>query len=92
MAEAFPREQRIPGAQLMGDLVRGSVRWEVHLETAPDAEMRAFRGRVHFLHGERHRVSGWIFLEATERKARERFLEFSSLELWQLVESLGTNT
>jgi hypothetical protein len=88
MAEASPHEQGIPGAQLMGDLVRGGARWEVYLELAPDLEMRAVRGRVHFAQGERRRASAWIFLEATDRDVRERFLDFSSLELWSLVESL----
>lgn len=89
MAETSPRDQGIPGAQLMGDLVRGGARWEVHLEIAPDLEMRAVRGRVHFVQGERRRTSAWIFLEGTEKDARERFLGFSSIELWNLVESLG---
>lgn len=92
MAEVSPREQGIPGAQLMGDLVRGGARWEVHLELAPDPEMQAVRGRVHFVQGERRRVSAWIFLEGSEREARERFLDFSSIELWNLVESLGGKT
>ena len=89
MAEPSPREPGIPGSQLMGDLVRGGARWEVHLELAPDHELRAVRGRVHFVQGERLRTSAWIFLEGSEKEARERFLGFSSIELWNLVESLG---
>jgi len=93
MAEVSPREGRggvgVSGAQLMGDLARGGARWEVYLELAPDAALAAVRGRVHFLQEDRRRASGWIFLEPTEREVRERFLDFSSLELWSLLESLA---
>ena len=77
------------GAQLMGDLTRGGVRWEVYLEMASDAAPAVVRGRVHFLQDDRRRVSGWIFLERSDRDVRERFLDFSSLELWSLLESLA---
>jgi hypothetical protein len=47
------------------------------------------RGRIHFLAGERHRETAWIFLEWSEKEIRERFNEFSANELWSLVESLS---
>jgi len=51
----------------MGELKRGDQRWEVFVETQPDGELNAARGRVHFVSGDRHRVTSWIFLEPTER-------------------------
>jgi hypothetical protein len=76
-------------AQQMGQLARGEARWDVFLEISPDPEQRLVRGRVHFLDGERHRASAWIFVEWSERELRERFTEFSATELWSLLESLG---
>ena len=74
----------------MGHLARGEVRWEVFLEVLADAaDKRVRRGRVHFVAGERHRESAWIFLEYAERDVMERFNEFSDIELWSLMESLG---
>ena len=74
----------------MGHLARGDGRWEVFLEVVPDADDRHLRrGRVHFVAGERHRESAWIFLEHAERDVLERFSEFSAVELWSLLESLG---
>jgi hypothetical protein len=73
----------------MGELARGEARWDVYLEVQPDPENGQVRGRLHFVAGERHRSSAWIFLEWTEKEVRERFDEFSPNELWSLVESLG---
>lgn len=74
----------------MGHLARSEVRWEVFLEVLPDANDKHLkRGRVHFVTGERHRESAWIFLEYAERDVLERFNEFSAIELWSLLESLG---
>jgi hypothetical protein len=73
----------------MGHLARGEHRWEVFLEIVPDADKTVRRGRVHFVAGERHRESAWIFVEVAERDVLERFSEFSAVELWSLLESLG---
>jgi hypothetical protein len=73
----------------MGHLARGDVRWEVFLEILTDADKSLRRGRVHFVAGERHRESAWIFVEVAERDVLERFNEFSAVELWSLLESLG---
>lgn len=89
MAEPSPQTDGIPGAQLMGELARGAARWEVFLETSLAPDLSAVRGRVHFVQTDRRRASAWIFLERTEREVRERLLDFSSLELWSLLESLG---
>lgn len=92
MAEPSPQTPGMAGAQLMGELVRGQARWDVYLETALAPDLAAVRGRVHFVQGDRRRASAWIFLERTEREVRERVLDFSSLELWSLLESLGAGT
>jgi hypothetical protein len=73
----------------MGQLARGEVRWEVYLEVHADSPNSPVRGRIHFLAGERHRETAWIFLEWSEKEIRERFNEFSANELWSLVESLS---
>jgi hypothetical protein len=73
----------------MGHLARGDVRWEVFLEILADPDKTLRRGRVHFVAGERHRESAWIFVEVAERDVLERFNEFSAVELWSLLESLG---
>jgi hypothetical protein len=73
----------------MGQLARGEARWDVFLEMVPDAESGVVRGRIHFVAGERHRQSAWIFLETNDKEVRERFNEFSASELWSLVESLS---
>ena len=72
----------------MGELKRGDDRWDVFIETQPDAELGAVRGRVHFITGERRRTTAWIFLEASERDIQERFGEFSAVELWLFVLAL----
>jgi hypothetical protein len=74
----------------MGHLARGDARWEVFLEVLPDPEDKHVRrGRVHFVAGERHRESAWIFLEVADRDVLDRFNDFSAVELWSLLESLG---
>ena len=86
MSAAFPGPDR---AKHMGELKRGDDRWDVFIETQPDAELGAVRGRVHFVTGERRRTSAWIFLESSERDIQERFGEFSAVELWHFVEALA---
>jgi hypothetical protein len=85
MSAAFPGQDR---AKHMGELKRGDDRWEVFIEVQPDAELRAVRGRVHFVTGDRRRTTAWIFLEPSERDIQERFGEFSAVELWHFVEAL----
>jgi len=89
MAETTAHGPGIPGAKLMGELARGTAHWEVYLETAVAPEGGAVRGRLQFVQAERHRASAWIFLEHTEREVTERFADFSSVELWALLESLA---
>jgi len=74
----------------MGDLTRGESHWDVLLETAPDPEVDAIRGRIHFISGTTHRLSAWIFLEWDERDIEARFAEFaaSAQQLWELLNSL----
>ena len=76
-------------ARHMGVLNRGERRWDVFLETQPDGEMGAVRGRIHFLAPNDHRVTGWVFLEWQERDVQDRFGEFSAVELWHFLEALG---
>ena len=73
----------------MGELTRGELRWDVMLETVSDPSVKGFRGRVHFVGGNTHRLSGWIFLEWSEKDIEERFGEFSAQELWNLLDSLN---
>ena len=73
----------------MGELARADNRWDVLLETVSDGSIDAIRGRIHFVSGNTHRLSGWIFLEWTERDIDERFTEFSAQELWTLLDSLS---
>ncbi len=72
----------------MGELERGESRWDVLLETVPDPTVDAIRGRIHFISGNAHRLSGWIFLEWAEKDVEARFAEFSAQELWTLLGSL----
>ncbi len=74
----------------MGELARGGreTAWQVYLETTQE-ELGLVRGRVHFVQGDRHRESAWIFMDRTEREVMARFNEFGANELWQLLESLG---
>lgn len=72
----------------MGELKRGERRWDVYLETQTDAELRAVRGRIHFIAPNDQRCTGWVFLEQQEQDIRERFGEFSAVELWHFLEAL----
>ncbi len=77
-----------PTARHLGDLGRADDRWQVFLETR--AQGQTVAGRVHFLQGERTRSSAWILLEwIREQDIVQRFNEFSAVELWRLLESLG---
>ena len=89
MAESFAQGAGIAGAQLLGDLARGAARWEVYLETALAPDGAAVRGRLHFVQADRRRESAWIFLEHSDREVRERVADFSSSELWAILESLA---
>jgi hypothetical protein len=72
----------------LGQLVRGSARWEVYLESEASPDLGARRGRLHFLSGERHRTTAWIFLEWTEKEVLDRARDFSAGELWSFLEGL----
>jgi hypothetical protein len=76
-----------PGARYLGDLARANERWQVFLESRPQGQ--AVAGRVHFVQGELTRSSAWILLEWNEPEVVARFNEFSAVELWRLLESLG---
>lgn len=84
-AATFPGHER---SRHMGELKRGDRRWDVFLETQPDGELTAVRGRIHFLASDEHHVTGWVFLERQERDVQERFGEFSAVELWHFLEAL----
>lgn len=78
-----------PGSRHLGDLNRGEVSWRVFLESRPGDQPA--RGRIHFISttGEAPRSTGWIFVEPTDQELLRRFQEFSAVELWKLLESLG---
>lgn len=76
-----------PLARHLGDLGRADERWQVFLETRPQGQ--AVAGRVHFLQDDQTRTSAWILLEWSEPEVLHRFNEFSAVELWRLLESLG---
>lgn len=76
-----------PAAYHLGDLARSDRRWNVYLEARPVAG--AVSGRLHFVEGEQRLSTTWIFLEPTEADILNRFGDFSPVELWRLVESLG---
>ena len=77
-------------ARQMGELVRGESRWDVLLESVMDHTVNAARGRIHFISGNVHRLSGWIFLEWSESDIESRFSELASDSqmLWTLLDSL----
>lgn len=77
-----------PGRHV-GDLSRGAEQWQVYLETVPDLEVRAVRGRIHFVGAAEARSTTWIFLERREQDVDARFSELSALELWSFVEALA---
>lgn len=77
-----------PGSRHLGDLARGGTSWRVFLETRPGDQPA--RGRVHFVSvGGETRSTGWIFVEPSDQELIRRFHEFSAVELWKLLESLG---
>jgi len=77
-----------PGARHLGDLARGEAAWRVYLETHPDPQPA--RGRIHFVSGDGEaRSTGWIFVEPSDQDLLRRFQDFSAVELWKLLESLG---
>jgi hypothetical protein len=76
-----------PTARHLGDLGRADERWQVYLET--QAHGQSVAGRVHFVQGDLTRSSAWILLEWSEQDVMHRFNEFSAVELWRLLESLG---
>jgi len=76
-----------PGARHLGDLARGETAWRVYLETHPGGQ--PVRGRIHFVSGEATRSTGWIFVEPSDQELIRRFHDFSPVELWKLLESLG---
>ncbi|MFQ6045856.1 MAG: hypothetical protein ACE5PT_05770 [Gemmatimonadales bacterium] len=78
-------------ARQMGELTRGESRWDVLLETVKDPSVDAVRGRIHFVSGNTHRLSGWIFLEWAEKDVEVRFGEFSAQELWNLLDALSAS-
>jgi hypothetical protein len=88
MTHSSPAElPSIPGAYHLGDLGRGGVVWRVFLETRTDT--MPVKGRVHFVTESGQRSTGWIFIEPSEQDLMRRFHEFSALELWRVLESLG---
>jgi len=76
-----------PSARHLGDLARSDVSWGVYLETRHHGDTVA--GRLHFLSDAAVRTTGWIFLEWSEQEIINRFNDFSPLELWRVLESLG---
>ena len=76
-----------PGGRHIGDLTRSDVHWQVYLETRPQGQL--VNGRVHFVSTGTMRTTGWIFLEWSDADTLNRFNEFSPVELWKLLESLG---
>ncbi len=63
----------------MGALKRGDKQWDVYLEGQPDGTLGAVRGRLHFVSGQEHKMTGWIFLERHEKEIphfNRRFAHF----------------
>lgn len=85
MSAPFPGQER---AKHMGELKRGERRWNVYVEAQPDGSLGAVRGRIHFVGQDRHRMTGWVFLEWNEKDIYDRFGEFSAVELWHFLEGL----
>jgi hypothetical protein len=76
-------------ARAMGELEIGEARWDVLLEIATDPVDGVVHGRIHFISGNVHRLSSWIFLEWTDKDIEARFREYSSgRNLWDLLKSL----
>jgi hypothetical protein len=76
-----------PAARHLGDLERSHARWSVYLETRTAGSLA--QGRLHFLEGNRHKSTGWIFREWTEQEIVARFNDFGPIELWKILESLS---
>jgi hypothetical protein len=76
-----------PGARHLGDLARGGSAWRVYLEALP--AQHGTRGRIHFVSDGATRSTGWIFVEPSDQDLLRRFQDFSAVELWKLLESLG---
>jgi hypothetical protein len=76
-----------PAARHLGDLARGETSWRVYLESR--AAESGTRARIHFVSGDATRSTGWIFVEPTDQELLRRFQDFSAVELWKLLESLG---
>src|SRR2546425_12432528 len=74
----------------MGELKRGEQRWDVYLEGQPDTSLGAVRGRIHFVSGQLHKMTGWIFLEWQDKDVQERFGEVSAGELLHFRQALVT--
>jgi len=72
----------------LGQLARAGKSWSVYLESEPHPEIGAVRGRLHFVLGDRHRTTAWIFLEWTEKEVLDRARGFSAGELWTFLEGL----
>jgi hypothetical protein len=76
-------------ARQMGELEIGEAKWDVVLEVARDPADGVVHGRIHFVSGNTHRLSSWIFLEWNEKDVEARFREYSSgRNLWDLLRSL----
>ncbi|MBE0594659.1 MAG: hypothetical protein IH616_19905 [Gemmatimonadales bacterium] len=76
-------------ARQMGELEIGEAKWDVLLEISTDPADRVVHGRIHFISGNTHRLSSWIFLEWSEKDVEARFREFGSgRNLWDLLKSL----
>jgi hypothetical protein len=82
-----PNTAEGPAGRHMGDLSRGGTNWRVFLETRPHGELVS--GRIHFASDQGPKSTTWIFLEWSEQDAIHRFNEFSPIELWKILESLG---
>jgi len=82
-----PSVTEAPPGRHMGDLSRGGTHWKVYLETRAHGQL--VNGRVHFISDQGTRSTAWIFLEWSEQDAVQRFNEFSPIELWKILESLG---
>ena len=82
-----PGTTAAPGGRHIGDLTRSEVNWQVYLETRPQGQL--VTGRIHFVSPGIMRTTSWIFLEWSDADTLARFNEFSPVELWKLLESLG---
>jgi hypothetical protein len=85
----------VPTGQVLGELQRGEILWQVLLETRLHPRAQGARGplqgRLHFVRdrGEAVRSTAWIFVEWGDADLLVRFAEFSAVELWNLLDSLA---